>query len=84
MKYLKHYEFNDGVDGIVIAKSVKHAVRKLYKHDALCGYTEYEVLESCKHDRGLFGYGDYDWEYDVKKVPKKKFNRKSKIVGRIE
>ena len=47
-KFIKVYNFNDGVDGIVVAKSLKQAVNILSKINATHGYGKKEIIDSCK------------------------------------
>lgn len=81
MKKIKVYEINEGLDGVVVAKSLKHAIKKL----APCyGYKVHEIIEDikksdedCKHD------GDFQLT-GLNKVAKKDEHTKSRVLGWCE
>lgn len=79
MKKLNIYEINDGIDGVILAKSIKQAVKMLIKY-----YEPYKVhdlmfsIKKCKEN----------WRYDgswaltgVYKKPKKGRYRRPKVLG---
>jgi len=47
MSKRKKYYFNDGLDGIVIARSLSHAVNTL-RRNGYNSYTKHELMESVK------------------------------------
>lgn len=85
-KFIKVYNFNDGVDGIVVAKSLKQTVNILSKINATHGYGKKEIIDSCKKsDKSKeWGLVVFDWEYEKTKVPKRKCCNKPKMLGWCE
>lgn len=84
MKKIKVYHFNDGIDGVVVAKSLKHASKKLLS----TGYYDYSVDEIMKHCKDWWK-NEYnatltDWVADIYKYPKKGNYKKSKVIGWYE
>ena len=79
MKKLNEYNFNEGLDGVIIAKSLKQAVKKLLE---VCdGYTIEEVIKDCAdYDKNSID-SKGDWSVSIWPVPKKGKNRKSKFWG---
>lgn len=76
MKLRKKFYFNDGTDGIVIAKNLKQAVKILCKRD--CKGMETEILTDCKKAVKSDKYWwKSNWSYDYSKIKAKR----NKIVG---
>ena len=79
MKKLNEYSFNEGLDGVIIAKSLKQAVKKLVK--VYDDYTVEEVIKDCAdYDKNSID-SKGDWSVSVWPVAKKGENRKSKFLG---
>lgn len=72
MKKLNLYEINDGLDGVILAKSLKQAVKIMVKSYNPC--TVNEMLTSIKYNK------DFSLT-DICKIPKCKQNKKSKVLG---
>jgi len=72
MKYLNLYEINDGIDGMILAKSLKQAVKIMVKGYNPC--TINEMLNSIKNNEDFC-------LTDICKIPKCNQNNKSKVVG---
>ena len=81
MKKIYRFEFNEGVDGIVIAKSFKQAAKKIAKEYDTYSYMEIMVECSNEYVEGIDFKGS--WSVDCYKVPKKKKYSKSKVIGWI-
>jgi glutamine amidotransferase-like uncharacterized protein len=82
MKKLKIYYINDGLDGVVLAKSVKHAIRILSKYTE--PYTKSEIMYGIKRNKNQW---DKSTEWDltnIVKVPKKGRYRKARMLGWCE
>lgn len=82
MKKLTCYEINDGFDGVVVAKSLKQAIKMLSKYNK--PYKISEIMKSIKKCQI-----DYDctelWALTCElKVPKKGKYKKSRIIGWCE
>lgn len=75
MKKIYRYHFNDGLDGVVDAKSLKHGAKKIAK---VYGMSVYEIMDSVRKYWNDEKYEDF--ACDVSEIPKKK-NIKSKIIG---
>ena len=81
MKKLNVYEINDGIDGVILAKSLKQAMKKLAPY---CGDSVSEILNSIKQ-REKDEYDFYDWSLTgAYKVIKRGNNKKVKILGWCE
>lgn len=82
MKKVTIYEINDGLDGVVVAKSLKQAIKKLVPY---YGYSVKDVIDDIKaSEEDLFSHS-YDWTLTGDtKVAKKGRYRKSKILGWCE
>jgi hypothetical protein len=76
-KFKKKYYFNDGLDGVVIAKSLKHAVNILCKN----GYRDMknEILDGIKKSE-KDPYADSAWYVEVFKTT----GRRSEMLGWYE
>ena len=73
MKKIKEYSFNGGLDGVVNAKSLKHACKLISKfYDS---YTSCEIMESCLKENKE----NCDWSVDIYVKVKKK--EKSRVIG---
>lgn len=78
MKSLNVYELNDGLDGVIVAKSIKQAIKIIAPY---YGYTVNSILSDVKN------YEKDRWcncsfaITDIYKMPKKKSCRKSKLLG---
>ncbi|MDU4725911.1 hypothetical protein [Clostridium sp.] len=78
MKKLNKYYINDGVDGVVVAKSLKQAINLIYPY-YYNSYPKGEILEQCKNPKW-----ENDWLIkDVIKVSKNKY-KKSAVLGWLE
>ena len=74
MKKINVYEFNDGLDGVVTAKSFKHACKILARE---YGISHVEMMNNFKGDPECID----TWFYDDNKISKSKMYRKSYVVG---
>jgi len=75
MKRLKKYYINDGLDGIILAKSLKQAIKILTNF----GYCYPSLfLKEIKKENGFFKLTN------VKHLPKKGINKKPRFVGWYE
>lgn len=78
MKKLKIYEINEGLDGVIAAKSLKHAAKLL---SPWYGYKPHELIASMNEiDKTGWHCGEFEVTR-VKKVIKKGIFRKSKVLG---
>lgn len=69
MKKLKKYWINDGLDGIILAKSLKQAIKILSPY---YGYTPHEILDDIKKPQS------YDFELTATMhMAKKGVNKKT-------
>ncbi|MDT8718186.1 hypothetical protein IAI10_16085 [Clostridium sp. 19966] len=82
MKKIKVFVINDGLDGIIVAKSIKQAIKKIAPF-----YYPYKVndfissIKKCQKDSSYDG----DWTLtNVRKVAKKGKYRKTKVLGWCE
>ena len=78
MKKLNVYEINDGIDGVIIAKNLKQAMKKL---SAYCGEPVSELLKSIKEyeeEENINSCWVLTGEY---KELKRGLNKKAKIKG---
>ncbi len=81
MKKLTMYKINDGLDGVILAKSLKQAIKMLAPY---YGYTVKDFIDSIKKCDKDYSYDD-DWILtNVDKVAKKGRNRRSKMLGWTE
>lgn len=81
MKKIKVYEINEGLDGVVVAKSMKHAVKKLAPY---YGYKVHEIIKDIKKSDEDYKY-DADFELTrIDRVAKKGEHRKSRVLGWCE
>lgn len=77
--YKNKYYFNDGIDGIVIAKSIKHACKLLCKAVYSEGFNDvYTSVKLTEKDP----YNEFaDWAItDIVKVK----NEKCRVIGFVE
>lgn len=86
MKKLKEYEVNDGLDGVILAKGLKQAVKILAPYYAGgYGYTEAEILNDIKKSEKDPYNCDYTFSLtSVHHVAKKGKNRKPRMIGWCE
>jgi hypothetical protein len=83
-KKIREFRFNEGLDGCVLAKSLKHATKLLLATGYYEGYTVKEVIEHCKDwDRNGYKAKLTDWEAEYRRHIKKGKYRKSKVLGWI-
>jgi hypothetical protein len=81
MKKIKYFELNDCLDGVVIAKSLKHAIKLIAPY---YDYSVYEIIQEIKKDElDKFGDSSFGLTYEAK-VAKKKNNRRSCVLGWLE
>lgn len=77
MKKMKLFYINDGTDGIVVAKSLKHAcnlVGSVYQIKS-------NVIEDGIKRSWRNGFLEEDWSADMFIVPKKGKYKKARILG---
>lgn len=85
MKKIKEYRINEGLDGVIIAKGLKHTVKQLIATGYYEGYTVQEVMEHCKDwDKNGYNAKLTDWSADVRRHCKKGIFKKSRVVGWCE
>lgn len=81
MKKLTIYEINDGLDGVILAKSLKQAMK------ILAPYYKYPVknfINSIKNCEKNYR-SESDWILtNINKVPKKKEYKKPRMLGWYE
>lgn len=76
MKRLKEYYINDGLNGIILAKSLKQAIKMLAPY---YGYKPHEILDDIKKPQSC------DFELtEVIHMAKKGTFKKSRIIGWCE
>jgi len=73
------YEFNEGLDGVIVAKSDKQAAKMLVK--VYDGYTVNQILALCKNKDCEAKIGGDDWIVDIGKEPKKECYKKAAFLG---
>ena len=79
MKKLNVYEINDGLDGVIVAKSLKQAIKMLSKYNTL--YTVSEIMKSIKKFQIDYCCNEL-WALTYNfKVPKKGKYKKPRIIG---
>lgn len=81
MKKIKEYYFNDGMDGVVVAKNLKQAVKKISKH--------YEInpnvlLKDIKTGIKIEEYSDEVWLVEELLILKKGHCKRSRVLGWCE
>lgn len=82
MKKINYYSINDGMGGIILAKNLKQAIKKvawLYKPD-----TVKEIMNIIKESEKIDSYENVEYVCDKYKIAKKGENKKSKLIGFYE
>jgi hypothetical protein len=78
MKKIKYFELNDCLDGVIIAKSLKHAIKLIAPY---YGYSVHEILQEIKrYENDRWSDSSFGVTYEAR-VAKKKGNKKSCILG---
>ncbi|MCR3759181.1 hypothetical protein KYB31_09285 [Clostridium felsineum] len=81
MKKLKKYEINDGLDGVILAKSLKQAIKILAPYH---GYPVHDFMLSIKKcEKGHCWDGDWCLT-NIKQIPKKGRNKRVRMIGWYE
>jgi hypothetical protein len=81
MKTLKYFELNDCLDGVIIAKSLKHAIKLIAPYYS---YSVHEILQEIKkNENDKLGDSSFGITYEAKIAKNKKY-RKSRVLGWIE